>query len=468
MTDQPKDQKKQAGQKVSGKEKMREKADGLAQRVKEKIVIPQKQVEELFNPILEKYKKAGLKLSLEKETELRVKFQETINDFSSTPLPSTRIEQAQRLLDERLNTLLEHQRELETAIEEALATQLTRLLPQITMANSVAASAQIAAAEAAQETREATERAVKAERQIASQAQKISEQNIKLQTAETSIREAGRVIHDMLSEQNKKTITPPIKTKAVSDAIAAASKILVDLNRSDKAQKAGEDQTPTKTKTITTNSPAYKNFAKLMNALTTQNEKDQVIAHIQSSLVSSLITHDSKTKDPKHSSSKGRDNQKVFLNLVKSQFEKKNTADLMKEWKNLDTLKKNYTDTNRNIIPKLPEFLPGKKREAPISSTRLQQLTHLAKIATTLQTSNNPREATRAMFAAIGRIQAELKQEHNYLGSKLDKMLIKMEEDLKKGLMPATLTQNEIKVAKEHGAAQAVTEKAVKKASSKK
>ncbi len=444
MTDQPKDQKKQAGQKVSGKEKMREKADGLAQRVKEKIVIPQKQVEELFNPILEKYKKAGLKLSLEKETELRVKFQETINDFSSTPLPSTRIEQAQRLLDERLNTLLEHQRELETAIEEALATQLTRLLPQITMANSVAASAQIAAAEAAQETREATERAVKAERQIASQAQKISEQNIKLQTAETSIREAGRVISDMLEEQNKKTIKPLIRTKAVSDAIAAASKILVDLNQLDKA------------KIITANSPAYKNFAKLMGALTTQNEKDQVISHIQSSLISS----------PNHSRTKGQDNQEVFLKLVKLQFEKKGISTLLSEWKNVDKLKTNYLRTNRNVIPHLPKFLPSKGEEA-ISEKRLTQLRRLGGAAAVAANQNDPKEAARAMFKIIGQIQAELKHEHNYLGSKLDKMLIKMEEDLKKGLMPAALTQNEIKVAKEHGAAQSVNEQTRKKTSKK-
>jgi hypothetical protein len=453
-------QNSRKGQKNQG---AKGKAGVFAQKIKERIIMSPEQVNVLFDPILESYRKAGLKISLETEASLRAQFQEVINDFSSTPLSSTRKEQAQQLLDERLKTLLQHQKELETAVEKALAEQLARLLPQVKNANDQAALATRAAAEAAQEARDAKTRAEReavaraaAEQQIARQAHQISAQHIALQNAESGIREAGHVINSMLNEQNKKTIKPPIRTKAVSDAIAAASKILVELNRSDKAPNHGKSQNPTKTKTITANSPAYKNFAKLMGTLTTQNEKDQVIAHIQSSLV----------RAPQDSSSKGRDNQKVFLNLVKSQFANKSISTLVSEWKNVDKLKKTYLNTNRNVIPTLPKFLPSKGEEA-ISEKRLAQLRRLGGAAAVAAHQKDPKEAARAMFTVIGQIQAELKQEHNYLGSKLDKMLIKMEADLKKGLLPAALTANEIKVAKDHGAAQAVTEKAGKKASHK-
>ncbi len=146
------------------------------------------------------------------------------------------------------------------------------------------------------------------------------------------------------------------------------------------------------------------------------------------------------------------------LELKKEAVKQKGFASLLEQWKNLSTLQTAYVETNRS---KLPAFNVLQSNQVDkISEVRKQQLHVLQDAATkaatayadALKPKNNydlasdlefkkraEQASAKIMLGAIGNVQQELKKENNYLGSRLDKMLIDMETQIRTSVIQPNL-----------------------------
>jgi hypothetical protein len=147
---------------------------------------------------------------------------------------------------------------------------------------------------------------------------------------------------------------------------------------------------------------------------------------------------------------------------------------LITDWTNLSVIKQTYLHEKRS---KIPVFNILQSREAnKISGVRQEQLERLRKASEDAMRAYNetyeklrigdpnddkanipnPEDLTKkaqyaaakVMLGAIGTLQAELKKEPNYLGSRLDKMLVDMEKQVREN---SNLNKDTMDVVKKQG-----------------
>lgn len=194
----------------------------------------------------------------------------------------------------------------------------------------------------------------------------------------------------------------------------------------------------------------YQDLAKLVKPLSTDEKKavfDQIDKWVESR---------NQNKTPEEVGKNNELKQK-FVNILAKDvdFKQKNFSQLLDQWKNLSTLQTAYLESNRSKFQ--PFNIIQSKKLDKISDTRNKQLLALTDAATkaiaAYQQAQQPKHqydydgsdpgfkkraeqtAARTMLGAIGNLQEELKKEPNHLGSRLDKMLIEMETQMRASVM---------------------------------